>query len=193
MSSPTPCPDREKLFQLVHHLMEAEEEAETRRHVLRCEACLRVARDFEKCDALLDEWKVEGASAWFDQRLKQKLPAQRPWAFRLFALPSTRIFAAALLVLIVVAGAYVIDELPKPGTKPETKPAVAEVQKTATAAKPAPAPTSTKAKPESKPKPLPPEEQIKMYQNMGVLENFDLLEGFDVLSELPKREAKDAH
>ena len=100
MSSPTPCPDREKIFQLVHHLMEAEEEAETRRHVLRCEACLRAARDFEKCDALLDEWKVEGASAWFDQRLKQKVPARRPWAFRLFALPSTRIFAAALLVLV---------------------------------------------------------------------------------------------
>ncbi len=193
MSSATPCPDREKIFQLVHNLMEAAEEAETRRHVLHCETCLRVARDFEKCDALLDEWKVEGASPWFDQRLKQRLPARRPWAFRFFALPSTRIFAAALLVLIVVAGAYVIDELPKPGTKPEAKPPVAEVQKLATAPKAAPAPTSAKTKPKPAPKPLPPEEQIKMYQNMGVLENFDLLEGFDVLSELPKREAKDAH
>jgi hypothetical protein len=193
MNSATPCPDREKIFQLVHHLMDPAEEAETRRHVFHCADCLRAAQGFERSDALLDEWKVEGASAWFDQRLKQKLPVRRPWAFRFFALPSTRIFAAALLVLIVVAGAYVIDELPKPGTKPEEKPPVAEVQKPAPAPRAVPASTSAKTKPKAAPKPLPPEEQIKMYQNMGVLENFDLLEGFDVLSELPKREAKDAH
>jgi hypothetical protein len=194
MSTQSSCPDRERIFQLVHRLLEPAEESELRRHVLHCEKCLLVARDFEKFDAVLGEWKDQAPSPWFDQRLKQKLPAARPArAFRFFALPSTRIFAAALLVMIVVAGAYVIDELPKPGAKSEVKSSVAEVQKPATPAQTSQKQTAVQSKAKKAPKSLPPEEQIKMYQNMGVLEDFDLLEGFDVLSDLPKGEAKNAH
>jgi hypothetical protein len=193
MSTQTSCPDREKIFQLVHRLLEPEEESEARRHVLHCEECLLVAREFEKFDEVLGEWKDQAPSPWFDQRLKQKLPAARPArVFRLFALPSTRIFAAALLVMIVVAGAYVIDELPKPGAKPDEKPHIAEVQKPTETQKAAQTKPAEKSKTKKASKPLPPEEELKMYQNMGVLENFDLLEGFDVLSDLPKGEAKNA-
>lgn len=193
MNVQTACPGREKIFQLVHHLVEPAEESEMRRHVLHCPNCLREAQSFEQFDSLLDEWKDQNVSPDFDRRLKARLPARRPWAFRLFVLPSTRIFAAAMLVLIVVAGATVMDELPKPGAKPDDKAPVAEVKKPAIAPKPAPAASSTKDKNKKAAKPLPPEEQIKMYQNMGVLENFDLLEGFDVLSELPQGEAKNAN
>jgi hypothetical protein len=196
MNPQTPCPDREKIFGLVHHLLEPEEEAEVRRHAFHCEKCLHVAQSFEKFDAVLDEWKGQNPSPWFDQRLKQKLAASRPApAVRFFGLPSTRIFAAAMLVLMVVAGAYVIDELPRPetNTKQAEKTQVTKAQTPVTAPKPAPAQTPEINKTKTASKPLPPEEELKMYQNLGVLEDFDLLEGFDVLSELPKREAKGAH
>jgi hypothetical protein len=195
MSTQGSCPDREKIFQLVHRLLEPPEESDLRRHVLHCEKCLLVARDFEKFDEVLGEWKDQTPSPWFDQRLKQKLPSARPArAIRFFALPSTRIFAAALLVMIVVAGAYVVDELPKPGAKPEVKTHIAEVQKPAAAQKtPETLPAEKKKKTKSASKPLSPDEELKMYQNMGVLENLDLLEGFDVLSDLPRGEAKNAH
>jgi hypothetical protein len=187
------CLDREKIFELVHHLLEPEEEAEVRRHVLHCEDCLRVAQGFEKVDAVLDEWKEQSPSAWFDQRLQQKLPSARPSAvFRFLALPSTRIFAAALLVLMVVAGAYVIDELPQPGKKPAVNSQVAKIEapsmpQQSAQIQPEPSTAQTASKP------LPPEEELKMYQNLGVLEDFDMLENFDVLSELPRGEAKVAN
>jgi hypothetical protein len=188
------CPDREKIFGLVHRLLEPAEEAAIRQHVFHCGNCLRVAQGLEKFDAVLGEWKGRNPSPGFDRRLKQKLPAHRPSAaFRFFALPSTRVFVAAMLVLLVVAGAYVINELPRPGKNAEEKLQAAKVQPPMPSPKPAdtPLPDQSKLRPASKP--LPPGEELQMYQNMSILENLDMLEGFDVLSELPNAEAKVAH
>lgn len=194
MNSSGKCFDREKIFGCVHRMLGPAEEAEVRRHLEECADCRRVAQEFEKLDAVLGEWPAQEVSPWFEARLKQKLAAPRPApAFRFFGLPSTRIFAAALLVLMVVAGAYMIDELPKPGTKAKEEAPAAKVESPVAAEKPAPAKITEKAKSKTASKPLPPEEELKMYQNLNVLEDFDLLEGFDVLSELPKREAKRAH
>lgn len=190
MKAETPCLEREKIFGLVHHLLEPAEEAEARRHVFKCAACRRVAQDFERFDAALGEWKEEIPSPWFDRRLKQQLAASRPpSAYRIWGLPATRLFAAALLVLVVVAGAYVIHELPQAGKK-VAQPQAAKVQprQPSRPLEPTPAPELSLATPPSKP--LPPEEELKLYQNLAVLENFDMLENFDVLSELPKGDAK---
>ena len=178
------CLERETIFGLVRGLLEPEENAEARRHLLHCAECLRVAQDFEKLDAVLDEWSEEQPSPGFDQKLKRAIISHRPApSLRFFlTLPSTRAFATAMVALIVVAGSFMIYHFH--GTTPD-----AQITPPAERVYPAPAiqpagQAPAQTAPEQQP--LAPEEELKMYQNLSVLENFDLLENFDVLSELPK-------
>lgn len=180
MSPEMKCLEREKIFGLVHHLLESAEEAESRRHVFHCAECRSVAQSFEKFDSVLGEWREEKPSPWFDQRLKQALPARGPASgIRfLFSLPLTRAFAAALVMLFLVAGSLVVYRYRETGPAGAAQNPVARVPPAA--ANQNQAPTGTSAQP------LPPEEELKMYQNLAVLDNFELLDNFDVLSELPK-------
>jgi hypothetical protein len=176
----TQCFDREKIFGLVHHLLEPAEEALVRSHVFHCTDCLKVAQSFEKFDAVLSEWGEQSPSPWFDQKLKQALPARRPDSgFRLFwSLASTRAYAAAMLALFVVAGSFMIYHFH--GTQPDVD-STPPVAKTQTAAPGQQQDQSPAAEIQT----LAPDEEIKMAQNLSVLENLDMFEDFDVLSELP--------
>jgi hypothetical protein len=173
------CLERETIFNLVHRLLEPEEAAEARRHLFHCENCLRVARDFEKLDATLGEWREEQPSPWFDQRLKGALAASPPPSrLRFFFSGSpTRALATAMLALFVVAGSFMVYHFH--GTTPDVQSNSPVVSGPPAPVQPVPAEGVTQ------PEPLSGEEELKMYQNLAVLDHFDLLQNFDVLSELP--------
>lgn len=190
--------DREKIFGFVYKMLAPAEDSEVREHLDQCAECRRVAQEFGKLDAVLGEWREQNPSPWFDVRVKQALAERGPagrfgW---LFDLPSARIFALAMLVIIVVAVALIFNYTRQTEPTVETNAPVAKSQPAPAAQKPETLPPSPQqqAKVETAPQdtgetaeqPLAPEEELTMYRNLAVLENFDMLENFDVLSELPR-------
>jgi Putative zinc-finger len=197
MNSNGKCFDREKIFGCVHKMLEPAEEAEVRRHLDQCAGCRRVAREFEKLDAVLGEWRAQEPSPWFDQRLKQAL-AERGAASpsrTFFGIPRVRILALAMLAILVVAGGLMFNYFRRLRPGAETNPPVAKVKPSPATEKPETLPPAPREQAKVAPAPqasqetaapaLPPEEELTMYRNLAVLENFDMLENFDVLSELP--------
>jgi hypothetical protein len=173
MSLETNCPDREKIFRCLHHMLEAAEEEAVRRHLGECVECRRVEQSCQQLDTLLGEWKGIEPSASFDARLRQAIENRPPPSLlaTLFTRPVARAFAAAVVLIAMVAGTFMLHHF-------RTETAPGSVPGKAAAAAPAPSPQeNTQAT-------LTADEELKMYENLPVLENYDLLANFDVLSEL---------
>jgi predicted anti-sigma-YlaC factor YlaD len=169
------CVEREKIFALAQDMLSGREQQETRAHVESCQSCRNVFQSYHRLDAVLDEWSPAAeASPWFDARLRAALAAQaeRPSGF--LGLSWSRWMAApALASLLVVASIVMLRQgrfLNHPQSGATTKVAVV----TAPAAPPAPTKTQVT------------NDELKMYQNLPVLEDYDMLADFDVISELPK-------
>jgi hypothetical protein len=190
------CMEREQLFAYVHHLMEGREEQEVREHLETCARCRAAAEEHERLNALLEEWKPQEPSAWFDARVKAAIAAaERKKARGFLAWPWARVVAAGVALLaLIVAGLLVFRTR---GRVETTRPLAQKEQPAAQQ----PALTKTPEPPErtvaqSQPTPTPPEQgpsvedEITMYENLGILEDYELLAGFDVLSELPTGEKK---
>jgi anti-sigma factor RsiW len=176
MSAQTHCLDREKIFRCLHHLLEPAEEAAVRRHLSECAGCREIEASYLRLDTLLEEWKGLEPSASFDARLRQAIEARRraPRLGMFFTRPVTRAFAAALVVVFMVAGTFMLHHF---RSRNSAAPAGGEP---AASVKSASAPALENSS-QSK---LTADEELKMYENLPVLENYDLLTNFDVLSEL---------
>ncbi len=182
MSLRNQCPERETVFRCLHRLLDPAEETAVRRHLSECAACREVAAGYERLDAALGDWKALEPSPAFDARLREKIEERaRPSFLRtLFTQPVTRAFAAAVVLIVMVAGTFVLHHL-RTTTAPGTVPGAVQVAKNAP---PAPVQKAATVK-------LSAEEKLKMYENLPVLENYDMLANFDVLSELAPEKKND--
>ncbi len=180
------CMEREKLFAYVHHLLESREEAEVRAHVAKCPACNRTLGEYQKLDAVLEEWKPDEPSPWFDVRVLEAIrqtPASQS-ASSFFSLAWMRRLAPAFLVVLVVTASVVFLRVRQSRVISQAG------GRHASASAPAAASTvSTASQPEAE----PGAEELTLYEDLPVLEDYDLLTNFEVLSELPRGEAKVAN
>ncbi len=173
------CLEREKLARYSVHLLESHEETEVRAHLAECAACRETLEGYRRLGAVLDEWVPRGPSPGFDARVQNAIrqgEAER-FGFRLFDVRWVRWLAPALAVVVVAVASVVVLRWHPSGKVSAPPAALKPAATTATA-------VSSAATFE------PDEEELKLYQNLPVLENYDLLADFDVLSELPKGEAK---
>jgi len=192
------CMNREQIFALGHGMLSARQEEQTRLHLAGCAECRKVFESYRSLDAVLDEWRPEAEpSPWFDARLRASLAmagetarSRGFWGLTLnrwLALP-----AVALLLLMAGVATYRSLRPPRAGAPGGKAPAPV------TAAVPVPSPTpATAGAPalqvaSTAPAPAPQTatQELKMYQNLPVLEDYDMLAGFDVISELPKGSGK---
>ena len=194
------CMEREQLFAYVHHLMEEREAEEVRRHLEECSDCRSAVARQERLHALLDEWEPREPSPWFDARVRAAIAtAEQPEAARGFlAWPWARVAAAAVALLaVIIAGLLVFRTQ---GPRESLRPLAHKEQP---AVQPPPASTTPNAPPQTLAQSHPAairsdqttsaEDEITMYENLGILEDYELLAGFDVLSEIPLGEKKVAN
>ncbi|HUU15209.1 MAG TPA: zf-HC2 domain-containing protein [Terriglobia bacterium] len=192
------CMEREQLFAYVHRMLEGREEETVRGHLEECAHCRGAVAELHKLDAVLDEWKPREPSAWFDARVKATIAAaERQKAVQGFlAWPWARAIAAAVALLaLIVAGLLVFrTREPIETTRPLAQKEQPAVQQPAETPK-APGQTVAQSQPAAtQPGQAPSvEDEITMYENLGILEDYELLAGFDVLSELPMGEKKVAN
>ena len=170
------CMQTELLFALSHGMLSERDEQEGRRHLHSCASCREVFESYRRLDAVLDEWSPAAEpSPWFDARLRAAAAASRPArsirSFLGFGRDSW-MAAPALAALLAAASVVIIRD--------------------ARLRSPSPAPP---AAPVSVASTLPPEaaarsqagaQEIKLYQNLPVLEDYDMLADFDVISDLPQ-------
>lgn len=169
------CVDRQKLFALSQQMLSASERERVRAHVEACESCRAVLRSYQSLDSVLNEWMPPAdPSPWFDARVRAAANERENQAGWLGLNWARWMAAPALASLLLVAGFVVLVNGPLAHrTRPENVTAVS-VQ---TVEKPsAQTPAAS--------------QELKMYQNLPVLEDFDMLSNFDVISELPKGSQK---
>lgn len=161
------CVGREQLFAMAQGMLSGRDVRRTKAHLETCAACRQVLEGYRRLDAVLDEWKPAAeASPWFDARVRAAVASVKP------ARPSRGflglvwnhwIAAPALAALLVALGVIVLRNARLHSEKPATA---------VTAMTPAPSEAAA--------------QELKMYQDLPVLEDYDMLAGFDVISELPK-------
>ena len=174
------CTEREKLFGYAHRLLDLREEHEVRAHLESCPTCRAAAEEYRKLDTLLEAWTPLEPSPSFDARVREAVErsgASRS-VFGLFGLPGLRWMAPALVTVLVVVASVAVLHV-RQGRRAAHAPAQASSMPAAPDAPSVP-PTE----------PMGGEEELKLYQNLSVLEDYDLLAEFDLLSELPKGETK---
>jgi hypothetical protein len=168
------CLEREKIFALAQQMLSGREQQETSAHIESCANCRNLLRTYQHLDVVLDEWSPAAQpSPWFDTRLRAALAAQAERRQSFWAPSWSRWMAApALASLLLVASIVVLRQgslVNHPLSHAATKAAVVT----------APAPASVA-------KAQVTDNELKMYQNLPVLEDYDMLADFDVISELPK-------
>ena len=176
------CTEREKLFGYAHRLLDLREEHEVRAHLESCPTCRAAAEEYRKLDTLLEAWTPFEPSPSFDARVREAVErsgASRS-VFGLFGLPGLRWMAPALVTVLVVVASVAVLHV-RHGRRAAHAPAQASSMPAA------PAPDALSAPPTGT---MGGEEELKLYQNLSVLEDYDLLAEFDLLSELPKGETK---
>ena len=173
------CNDREKLFLFVHQMLKSDEADVVRQHVAGCADCARVVDEQRKLDAELDDWSVQEPSPWFDAKVRTRVAACGRKNAGFLGFGRVRTLAAGLAAITLILVAVVLFNHPK----------VAEInqqpsnlqQQVATAVPPQVPATSAAIR-----QPLRPEEQLKMDENLSVLEDYEVVANFDALSELPQ-------
>lgn len=173
------CNNREKLFLFVHQMLEPDEADRMRQHLAACGECARAAEEYRRLDSALDDWNTAEPSPWFDSKVRARVAASENrnyWFFgfdRLRALAAGMAVVALILVAVVVLNHQKVAEI--------NQPAGSQQQVVATSAQVQPL-----EKTEALKKPLPPEEQLKMDENLSLLEDYEVVANFDALSELPQ-------
>lgn len=177
------CLKREDIFALAQGLAGERAASAMTAHVEGCPDCRRVLDGYRRVDDVLDGWNPAAEpSPWFDARVRAAAASQSPAraARGFFGLDLNRWLALPVLAsLLVVAGAVIVR---RPSGVTVKRPAVVQV---ATVASP---PVQTVNRTASTPQ--TGAQEVKMYQNLSVLEDYDMLAGFDVISELPKGTSK---
>jgi hypothetical protein len=169
------CLEREKIFALAERLLDEREQREASAHVEACEACRSVFQSYHRLDSVLDEWSPAAEpSPWFDARLRAAVAAQAARPARSFwGLQWSRWMAApALAALMLVATVAVVRNARFAGGSGGGS----GTRAVSVVVKPVAAPPQAQAA----------SQELKMYQNLPVLEDYDMLADFDVISELPK-------
>ncbi|HEY6293678.1 MAG TPA: zf-HC2 domain-containing protein [Terriglobia bacterium] len=184
------CMKREQIFALAESMLSAREEEQARAHLAGCEDCRKVFESYRRVDSVLDEWMPEAEpSPWFDARMRAAVAAagsaNRSRGFlgltlnRWLALP-------AMASLLVITGVVAYRDLrSRPSGGPGNTAAVTSAARAVQAA-----PAAQVASPAGAPAHEAATQELKMYQNLPVLEDYDMLAGFDVISELPKGSGK---
>lgn len=176
------CHDREKLFLYVHQMLGPAEAEEVRLHLALCADCQEAVSEYQKLDAALDEWSAPEPSLWFDARLRARMAASEKEESGFLGFGRLRVLAVSLLsVILIVTGFITFRE----HRAQESARSVAS--RSLPVANPAASqPVGTT---EAQVHSLQAAEELKMDENLSVLEDYDMLANFDVLSELPQ--AKD--
>jgi anti-sigma factor RsiW len=172
------CIEREKLFQLVNKMLEPHEEDEVRTHLAACVACARVAEEYRRLDAALDDWTAAEPSPWFDARVRARVAsgeANVPW----FGFGKVRAVTAVVAAAVVILAAVVVFHHQQVVENHHSVVSQQQAEPNPPIAKPS-EPT------EALRQPLPADEQLKMDENLSLLEDYDVVSNFDALSELPQ-------
>jgi hypothetical protein len=173
------CVEREKIFALAQHMLSEGEQQEVSAHVETCEGCRGLLQNYRRLDSVLDEWSPAAEpSPWFDARLRAAVEAQAERRMGFFGRLSWKPWMATpalASLLLVVSLAVIRSGWMSHHSQPSTTSAT--VQSPPRAAKPEIVPVSEAQA---------ANQELKMYQNLPVLEDYDMLANFDVISELPK-------
>jgi anti-sigma factor RsiW len=173
------CDDREKLFLFVHQMLEPDEADVVRRHVAGCADCRRDVDEHRKLDAALDDWNVAEPSPWFDAKVRARVAESEQKNAGFLGFGRMRVLAAGVAATVLIVVALVVfnhqkvAEINQPPSSLERPVAITPGGRV-------PATTAAIRQP------LPPEEQLKMDENLSVLEDYEVVASFDALSELPQ-------
>jgi anti-sigma factor RsiW len=176
------CLNRETLFAYSHTLLDAREAESVRAHVAECPACRAIAVECQKLDAVLDGWKPAEPSPWFDARVRAALASQHAKA-RMSSNVWLRTLIPITLALVVIVGVRVLR---RPANDRRATPWVA----TRSAAAPQGAPQTSAPANQTVAENADASQELKLDQNLPILEDYDMLANFDVLSEMPKARKK---
>src|SRR5215472_17068413 len=172
------CLKREDIFALSQGMLTEREANDAQAHLEGCANCRNVFEGYLRLDSMLEGWAPAAEpSPRFDARLRAALAAPQPASaspgFRMWSLTWTRWLALAALAAMLGAGAVVTRHNLR---SQHQRSAPAPVQVAQTQRPPAVASEAA--------------QELKMYQNLPVLEDYDMLANFDVISELPKGSSK---
>jgi anti-sigma factor RsiW len=173
------CNDREKLFLFVHQMLEPDEADRMRRHVAGCAECARAVEEYRKLDSALDDWGVAEPSPWFDAKVRARVAASGKKNSWFFGFGRVRVLAVGVAALALVLVAVVVFN--HQGVVENQQSASNRQQPAVTSPQP-----RTPATTEALRQPLPAEEQLKMDENLSLLEDYEVVANFDALSELPQ-------
>jgi hypothetical protein len=173
------CQSREKLFLFAQQMMDPEESERMRWHVANCAECTRAVEEFRKFDSALDHWAVAEPSPWFEAKVRARVAASGQKKSEFFGFGRLRALGAGLAVVALILAAVVVFNHQKVA-EINQPPSSLERPVTVTPGQRVPATT------EAMRKPLPPAEQLKMDENLSVLEDYEVVANFDALSELPQ-------
>jgi hypothetical protein len=176
------CQDREKLFLFAQQMMDREEAERMRWHVANCAECARAVEEYRKLDFALDDWAVAEPSPWFDVKVRARVAATEQKNSGFFGFGRVRMLAAGVAAMVLILVAVVVFN--HRGVVENQQPAVSQQQPVAAATAP-----QTPATTEALRQPLPVEEQLKMDENLSLLEDYEVVANFDALSELPQANA----
>jgi hypothetical protein len=173
------CLEREKLFSFAHQMLEPTEAEEVHWHLTQCARCGQAVEEYRKLDSVLDDWVAPEPSPWFDVRVRARVEASEKEGSWLMGFGRLRVLAMSVLsVILIVAGFITFREhRTQEASTPVASQSVPQEGQTAR-------PAAGAA--EARLKPLPAEQQLKMDENLSVLEDYDMLANFEVLSELPQ-------
>jgi Putative zinc-finger len=173
------CMDREKLFLFSHGMLGPEEADRLRRHVAGCGECGRAAEEYRRLDTALDDWNAAEPSPWFDAKVRARVAASENGKSGFFGFGRLRALAAGVAAVVLIMVAVVVFNHHQ--VAEINQPADSQQQSVAISAQPQPS-----EKIEALKRPLPADEQLKMDENLSVLEDYEVVANFDALSELPQ-------
>jgi predicted anti-sigma-YlaC factor YlaD len=172
------CPERENIFALSQGMLAEREARQAKAHLQECLSCRNVYQGYLRLDSVLDGWTAPAEpSPWFDARLRAALASAKPTSrspgLRIWGLAWTRwvelsALTAMLLAAVVLTRSHLLSR------HHQAAPVVTEVAQSTKAAA-----VQSEAT-----------QELKMYQNLPVLEDYDMLADFEVISELPKGNSK---
>ncbi|HXH50956.1 MAG TPA: zf-HC2 domain-containing protein [Terriglobia bacterium] len=173
------CHDRGKLFLFVHRMLAPDEADVMRQHVADCANCARVVDEHRKLEVALGDWNVAEPSPWFDAKVRARVAASEQKNAGFFGFGRVRVLAAGMAAIALILVAVVLFNHQK--VAEINQPPGSQEQTTVTAVQPQVPATTAAIR-----QPLPPEEQLKMDENLSVLEDYEVVANFDALSELPQ-------
>ena len=176
------CTNREKVFLHLHQMLEPDAADRMRQHVASCDECALAAEGYRRLDSALDDWNTAEPSPWFDAKVRARVATSENQNSGFFGFGKGRTLVAGVAAVVLILVAAVVFNRPK--VAEINHPVSTHQQSVAASALP-----QVSEKTEALKKPLPPEEQLKMDENLSLLEDYEVVANFDALSELPQANA----